>query len=109
MVWVVLRAMFWFVRKAEDEGEIEGCSVEYLVDCFKVMNMVTTIGSLADAGVGVATGFGVGSPTTDPAPAEVLDARGPEVIVLPWSSNVSVVIIAVFAMKVTVCPSVCVC
>ncbi len=66
--------------------------------------MVTVAGSLVDAnagvGVGVWAAFGVGS-------AEILGAPAPEgVIVLPRSSNVSVVRTGVCVMIVVVCPSV---
>ena len=59
---------------------------------------VTVAGSLVDANAGA--GVAAGS-------AELLDAPAPEgVIVLPCSSNVSVVRTAFCAMKVVACPSV---
>lgn len=99
--------MSWVACKAEDEVEIEGCSVEYVVTI-----IVTVVGSLSDAcaraGVGVGAMFRARIRAgSDSPPPEISDARAPEgVIVLPWSANVSVVRAAFCAMKVVVCPSI---
>ena len=76
--------------------------------------MVTVVGSLllSDArgrdGVGVGVRFRARTRAgSDSPPPEILDARASEgAIVLPWSSNVSVVKTAFGAMEVVVCSSI---